>query len=258
MLIQSVRHDWPERSGFLVARPKGLPNYTFLHFITPVKLLVHGQILSVKPGGCIFYSPGTPQWFQCEASLLHNWAHFYPVLAEKLEEYGLPADQVLYPRESAFISEVFRVLEAELLDERPFRRQRLQCQTEEFLLRLSRALKEDTTTFVSRTESKRLLAVRNHILSHTERQWTVKDMAQLLPLSASRFHAVYKSQFGTSPMKDLQEARVIKAKALLLAERDWPLGRVAESTGYSDSYQFIRQFKQLTGLTPGAWRKKNW
>ena len=138
-----------------------------------------------------------------------------------------------------------------------FRRQRLQCQTEEFLLRLSRALKEDTTTFVSRTESKRLLAVRNHILSHTERQWTVKDMAQLLPLSASRFHAVYKSQFGTSPMKDLQEARVIKAKALLLAERDWPLGRVAESTGYSDSYQFIRQFKQLTGLTPGAWRKKN-
>ena len=257
MLIQSVRHDWPERSGFLISRPQGLPNYTFLHFITPVKLLINGQILQVKPGGCIFYSPGTPQWFQCENSLLHNWVHFAPELAEKLAEYGLQADQVLYPRDSEFISEIFRVLEAEFLDERPFRRQRLESQTEEFLLRLSRSLMEDTAPLVSLAESKRLLAVRNHILSHTERQWTVKGMAQLLPLSASRFHAVYKSQFGTSPMKDLQEARIIKAKSLLLAERDWPLSRVAESTGFTDSYQFIRQFKALTGQTPGAWRKKS-
>ena len=256
MLIQSVRHDWPERSGFLLARPKGRQDYTFLHFITPVKLRVNGQTFSVKPGGCIFYAPGTPQWFHCDVPLLHNWAHFSPELASKLSEYGLPADQVLYPRESAFISEIFRVLEAEFLDDRLFRGQRLQCQTEEFLLQLSRALKEDLAPMLSGAERKRLLAVRNHILSHTERQWTVKEMADMLPLSTSRFHAVYKSQFGTSPMRDLQEARIIRAKALLLAERDWTLGRIAESIGFADQYQFIRQFKQVTGLSPGAWRKK--
>ena len=256
MLIQSIRHDGPERSGFVLERPKGCHDYTFLHFLTPVKLLVGGQIVSVKPGGCIFYSPDTPQWFRCEDSLLHNWAHFYPELAEKLAEYGLPVNQVLYPKDSEFISEIFRVLEAELLGARPYRTQRLQCQTEEFLLRLARALKEDSTTVLSRTENKRLLHVRDHILSHLERQWTVKEMAELLPLSASRFHAVYKAQFGTSPGRDLQEARVIKAKSLLLAERDWPLSRVAESTGFTDPYQFIRQFKTVTGLTPGAWRKK--
>ena len=82
-------------------------------------------------------------------------------------------------------------------------------------------------------------------------------MAGLLPLSTSRFHAVYKSQFGTSPMRDLQEARIIRAKALLLAERDWTLGRIAECIGFADQYQFIRQFKQVTGLSPGAWRKKS-
>ena len=86
--------------------------------------------------------------------LLHNWAHFSPELAGKLAEYGLPADQVLYPGESAFISEIFRVLEAEFLDERLYRGQRLQCQTEEFLLQLSRALQEDPALYSAARSAK--------------------------------------------------------------------------------------------------------
>lgn len=255
-MIVSVRHNWPERAGFLISRPEGLDTYTFLHFLTPVKLLINGQIQSVKAGGCIFYRPGTPQWFQSETSLVHNWAHFQPELGELLKEYDLPADQLLYPKESEFISEIFRILEAEFLADRPYRNRRLQCQTDDFLIRLSRTVKEDASQHVSRTDSERMLTVSNHILSHPEQQWTVSRMAQLLPLSPSRFHAVYKNTFGTSPMKDLIMARVIRAKSILLVEKDWTLNRVAEHSGFADTYHFIRQFKTVTGLTPGAWRKK--
>ena len=45
------------------------------------------------------------------------------------------------------------------------------------------------------------------------------------------------------------------AKSLLLMDEYIPLATIAERLGYSSQYHFIRQFKQITGMTPGAYRK---
>ena len=257
MQLYSIRHDWPEKAGFLISRPKGLPEYTFLHFVHPIQLRIGQQTLLTKPGACIFYRPDTPQWFYSDCDVLHNWAHFSPELSEKLQRYSIPQDTVLYPGDCAFISDLFRLLELEYFSENQYRELLMEHLTEEFLLRFARAIRtEQVSSLNDRREKLMLRKVRQRILSTPEEKWTVARMAQMMHLSASRFHAVYKVLFGTSPMQDVIEARITRAKTLLLSDRELDMAQLAEKLGYNDQYHFIRQFKNLTGETPGAFRKK--
>ena len=68
MLITNVRHDWPEAEHFRMILPKGHPEYTFIHFLTPVILEIENRTVSVNAGGCIIYPPGMPQSFTAHLS----------------------------------------------------------------------------------------------------------------------------------------------------------------------------------------------
>lgn len=257
MQVHSIRHDWPEKAGFLISRPKGLSEYTFLHFKNPIHLQIGKNTVITKPGACIFYKPDTPQWFYSDEDIVHNWAHFYPGFSELLQRYGVPEDTVLYPGDCSFISDLFRMLEQEYFSESAHREALMEHLTEEFLIRFSRALRSDQTAPLSdRQEKLELRRVRLEILSSPEEKWTVPKMAERMHLSPSRFHVVYKLLFGTSPMQDVIEARITRAKSLLLSDREMNMMKMAEKLGYNDQYHFIRQFKHHTGETPGSYRKK--
>ena len=258
MLLHSVRHDWPEKAGFLISRPQGLGNYTFLHFSTPVQFRIHGELVQARPGACIFYTPGTPQWFHSPQEVIHNWLHAEPDLGDLLQKLQIPQNTLLYPADTKFISEIFRELEVEHFSDSPFKAELTDGYILEFLIKFSRALQADApAAAIPRKARERLRAVRREILSQPEKRWTVAEMAQLASLSPSRFHAVYKSVFATSPMQDLIDAKIGYAKSLLLSDDQLPLPEVAEKLGYNDQYHFIRQFKTVTGVTPGAYRKAN-
>ena len=46
--ITRARHAWPEKAGFTIDRPRGLPEYTFLHFFESVQILVNGETLPLS------------------------------------------------------------------------------------------------------------------------------------------------------------------------------------------------------------------
>jgi len=258
MLLRSVRHDWPEKAGFLISRPQGLRYYTFLHFSTPVQFRIGAELIQARPGACIFYAPDTPQWFHSDREVIHNWLHAEPPLGALLQKLQIPQNTLLYPADTKFISDIFRKLEVEHFSDSPFKAELTDGYIWEFLIKFSRALQADTpATAIPRKARERLRAVRREILSQPEKRWTVAEMAQLASLSPSRFHAVYKSVFATSPMQDLIDAKIGYAKSLLLSDDQLPLPEVAEKLGYNDQYHFIRQFKTVTGVTPGAYRKAN-
>ena len=258
MILHSIRHDWPEKAGFLISRPTGHPKFTFLHFTTPIQIRVGDQILDAHPGACIFFSPGTPQWFHSESKVVHNWMHAEDSLGSLLTQFSIPADQLLYPRNSDFISESFRKIEQEFFSDFPNRALLIDGYLTEFLIRFSRALQTEVPhETIPRETRVRLRSVRQEILSHPETRWTVAQMADLAILSPSRFHWVYKTLFGTSPMQDLIDARVGYAKSLLLSDSHATLPEIAEALGYHDQYHLIRQFKSVSGMTPGEFRKLN-
>jgi len=258
MVLQSIRHDWPEKAGFLISRPTGHQSYTFLHFLTPVELRLREETVHIPPGTCILYAPGTPQWFHSSRDVIHNWMHFGPEAAPLLEQFHIPTDQLLQPRETGFISELFRKLEAEFFSDHSHREALIESYFTEFLIKFSRALDSAVPEpQIPRHSREKLRLVRRQILSQSERKWTVAQMAQLAALSPSRFHAVYKRIYGTSPLQDVIDARIRYAQMLLQADGALTLPEVAEKLGYHDQYHFIRQFKAITGVTPGAYRKSH-
>lgn len=257
MLLVSIRHDWPEKAGFLISRPEGIQNYTFLHFSTAAQFKFGDEIVDARPGACIFYAPDVPQWFHSAHPVIHNWMHTEPSFSAMLEAYSIPQNCLLYPSNTAFISELFRKIEVEHFSNNPHKEILISGYIQEFLILFSRALQSDTPAMaLPRRTRDKLRTVRKQVLSQPEKQWTVAEMAALASLSPSRFHAVYKSMFATSPMQDVIEAKIRYAKSLLLSDERITLPAVAEKLGYNDHFHLIRQFKAVTGMTPGAFRKQ--
>ena len=85
--------------------------------------------------------------------------------------------------------------------------------------------------------------------------WTVERLCAETDLPKSTLQKHYKLQFGKSLFEDLIEFRIDRAKRLL-TETALPLGEIAVLCGYSTDSYFMKQFKQMTGLTPTEYRKK--
>ena len=257
MDLRSVRHDWPEKAGFTLSRPQGLPYYTFLHFSVPVRIRVRGETVETRPGACIFYGVDEPQWFHSPEPLIHNWMHPGAEIAWLLEQYRIPENTLLYPHDTSFISSLLQRLEREYYSDAPYRQELIDGYLTEFVIQFHRALYMDSRAVpASRRTREKMSAVRKAVLSQPERKWTVAEMAQLASLSPSRFHALYKAQFATSPLQDAIASRIRYAQSLLLSDERPTLPEVAEKLGYNDQYHFIRQFKAVTGTTPGAFRRE--
>ena len=97
-------------------------------------------------------------------------------------------------------------------------------------------------------------ALRERAFSSLAHPWTAEEMAAAVNLSPSRFFALYKTLWGTSPIADLIRARIDAARTRL-AGTDVPVARIAEELGYANLTHFSRQFRAMTGISPAAFRR---
>ena len=255
IFITRARHAWPEPGGFALNRPYGLKEYTFLRFHGSVKLLVDGQLVTTAPGSCIFYGTDTPQWFQSPEPLTHDWMHMTGDVARSLENAGLRLNTLYTLGNGQFVTAILREIEFELLANPGENSQLLQLKYQELLIKLARAVnREIPDSEIKPTVKAQMRQVRSHIFSRLDHNWTVQEMAELAYISASRFHTVYRTVFGISPMDDLIHARIDMAKNRL-CNSDESVGALASELGYRNVTHFCRQFKKITGVTPLEFRK---
>ncbi len=256
MLIHSIRHNWPKNAGFSKDRPQGRAEYTFVHYCTPVQVTCGSKTYQLQAGACLLVEPGVNYHLYAPEPLVHNWMHLHPQAAQQIALYQVPLNTPFYPNRSNQISEKFRIMEAEFYSEDPFRQELLDHQLGCFWIWLYRAMQPASPSIaISRTLKAAMTDVRMKMLSAPEKKWTLAQLAAMVHLSPSRFHAVYKALFGATPTRDLIDARIHSAKNLLRSQPNISLKDAAEQLGYHDQYHFIRQFKAVTGITPGAYRK---
>jgi len=253
--ITQARHAWPEKGGFTINRPRGLRQYTFIHFFESIELLADGQVITTLPDTCILLDIDTPQWFRSPGALRHDWMHMTGDVPGALAAAGLKPDTLYTPGNAKFITAITREIEFELLT-RPASHQALtDLKFRELLIKLARSCESQSASVSLKSSTvAQLRLVRSQIFSKLEQDWTVADMAALAYISPSRFHAVYRQLFGISPTDDLIRARIDTAKTRLTNSEE-SIHALAESLGYRNVTHFCRQFKQLTGLTPGQFRE---
>lgn len=112
----------------------------------------------------------------------------------------------------------------------------------------------DALTSAPACPASRLARLAAEVEARLDAPWTVRDMAERAGLSPSRLHALFQSQWGTSPRAWLAERRMRRAEAWLRENR--PIAEVAQRAGYADQSALTRAMRRLTGETPGAVRRK--
>ncbi len=84
---------------------------------------------------------------------------------------------------------------------------------------------------------------------------TLQMLSQVCGLSSKYFERVFKEMTGKPPMRYLNSYRVYKACTRLRMTDD-PVTEIAYDCGFGDLSYFIKQFKNIYGLSPAAFRKK--
>ena len=254
LTVTAIRHAWPEGAGFTIDRKHGYPDYTFLHFFGGIEIRLKDETIPAPPHTCILYRPGTPQFFLSRQALIHDWIHFSGNIEPLLARLNLPADTLIHPQRTDFITELVREMENEFFSQKCGRNELLTLKTKELFLKLVRACDGEYDVPVNTTTEEHLRKLRAEIFLSLSHPWTIAEMASRMNLSPSRFFSVYRSLYGNSPTDDLICARIDAAKNVL-AFTDKPVIHIAESLGYNNLTHFIRQFKTRTGKSPTEYRK---
>jgi AraC-like DNA-binding protein len=82
----------------------------------------------------------------------------------------------------------------------------------------------------------------------------VDTLAKLVSLSPSYFCRAFKESFGETPHAFVIRRRVERARTLMLTTSE-SLSQIALACGLVDQAHLCRCFRQVTGMTPGAWRR---
>lgn len=246
-----TKHNGREPSSFKLSRPFGTSDYLFLHFKTPTVFTLIDKTHCISAGTCIILSPGTPHSFYPNGGeLIHDWVHFMPSDTGEFLSLQLPLDSFFSPVDTGFITSAVKRCELELIHKEDLYEELISAEMTGMLIKLKRQL----VTHATGHHADVLKNLRLGIYRNPELFYDTAAMAESVNLSRSRFAVVYKELFGISPKKDLIKARVAKAE-YLLSLGTLELTEISEICGYRSIYHFIRQFRAVTGTTPGAYRK---
>lgn len=121
------------------------------------------------------------------------------------------------------------------------------------LLRQYTAAKPQLPNYEGGLSQRQLLQVLEYINEHLERDITLVDLAASIGISQFHFSHLFKQSIGTSPYQYLLQQRVERAKQLL-KQTERSIMDIAFSCGFNSHSHLSKQFRQLTGMTPKAYR----
>ena len=102
--------------------------------------------------------------------------------------------------------------------------------------------------------SGRMEQVRGYIdIFYASPDLNVSDLSIRFDLSLSHLSRTFKQVTGQGINDYIHEVRIRNARKLL-AETDMPISEVATNVGYTSSNAFIRAYRNMEGVPPGAYR----
>ena len=87
-----------------------------------------------------------------------------------------------------------------------------------------------------------------------DRSWPLKELADRVALAPNYLAGLFSAEFGRGPHEYQTERRIARAKQLL-ATSDLTVTAIALEVGFSSGQHLSRTFRQLTGVTPSAYRR---
>ena len=121
------------------------------------------------------------------------------------------------------------------------------------LLRHHTACKPQLPIYSGGLPPRQLGQVLDYIDAYLDKNIKLVDLAQLLDMSPFHFSRLFKQSIGMTPHQYLSQQRVERAKQLL-KKTDRLIIDIALECGFSSHSHLSKQFRQITGITPKAYR----
>ncbi|MBN2617749.1 MAG: helix-turn-helix transcriptional regulator [Spirochaetales bacterium] len=257
--LEYIGTHYKEDKNLIIDRPSGSQNFLFLLFHTDVYLVTNGKTNILSPGTAILFSPNTPQFYHHPVNGFDNdWFHFSKANFENdLNLLKFPINKPLKIKNPIQIHNRILEIEKEYLMKDIEYKAVISNLINNFFIELSREHNRNNDHKQNPYYHDLELSfrdIRTTMLSSISKKWSLPQLANLSGLSSSRFSFLYKYFFGTSPKEDLLNERFNIAKHYL-ASSSQPISAIAATVGYDDIYQFSKQFKKHTGISPSKYRE---
>jgi AraC family transcriptional regulator len=121
------------------------------------------------------------------------------------------------------------------------------------LIRQYSATKPDFSIYSGGLSQHQLQQVLDYIHTSLDQDIKLADLATLLDISQFHFSHQFKQAIGISPYQYLFQQRIERAKQLL-KQTERSIMEIALECGFNSHSHLSKQFRQLTGVTPTAYR----
>ncbi|MDA3811186.1 MAG: AraC family transcriptional regulator [Spirochaetaceae bacterium] len=98
--------------------------------------------------------------------------------------------------------------------------------------------------------------VRTIIYEHMEKKLTLEDLASFFAMNKFTFLRKYKSLTGKTPIDDLTNIRVERARDLIIST-DLSMNEISRRCGLTNEYNLSRVFQKILKVPPGYYRKNH-
>ena len=105
--------------------------------------------------------------------------------------------------------------------------------------------------------SKQVAEAIDYIYVHIMDRITVNELAEAICISPTHLSRIFKQETGISVSEYIRQRKIDMAKNLLRFS-DYDFVEIAVMLSYSSQSHFIQHFRSQVGMTPKAYRKKNY
>lgn len=259
MKIGSIGYNYSHNNEFVMDRPNGVGCWLLLIIKTPALFTLNGEVHHIKKNSFVILSPNTPVTYRAsEDTYTDDWLYFSADRSdiEKFRSLEIPTDRIIYLGNTDELSSIMQSLAFEHYSSAAHHNEIESFYLDILIHKLSRIIcsgAEDNGEQLKRNHAFTML--RSRIYTMPEAVGSIDDMAREVSMSRSGFQHLYKQLFGVNVMADVISGRLDRAKRLLIST-NMTIHAIAERCGYSNEYNFMRQFKNYIGLTPTEYRRQ--
>lgn len=184
-----------------------------------------------------------------ENHLLHFFVHF---------NLGAPLDHVL--------PEIYEIkLTKSLKTKLKYLTHRLKIENTDFKITFNLKLQSFIKEVISKVGpqlwktiniDKRVMMVHRHIEKNISKKLNNSDLASVVYMAPNSFARLFKKEMNLTLHQFIQKRKIAKA-CELIEHSEGTIESIAFELGFSDRYHFSRVFKNITGVSPGAFYKSN-
>lgn len=248
-------------------RPSGRSDYQLLYNPFGKIHILNGKTEQIYPAGTIIlHHPGQPQHYRHlrDEHPESLWIHFSGNGVEKLlKRLHLENRNIFAVNPPDKLKPLFLQMISECQEAKPFFMESVALTLQHILITVARSSAKAFETYQTPEASAdsgvpyEFTKAVAYFNEHYAENISIRQYAHELHMSVCWFIKMFKKFASTTPMQYILKIRIQKAKELL-ENPGFSIAEVAANVGYNDPMYFSRIFKQITGMSPLAYRKKNW